>query len=480
MKQFATYFQDDWRVSDRLTLNFGVRYDYMVGYQIDESKNPNFVAVQAAGAAGKLSGIVGLENFGLTPQEDHNNIQPRVGGVYDVRGNGKDIVRGGWGIYTDVGYTNSNVLFAATDSTGEGFGQIFNVNVTNGIKNPDGSFYKAGQPLSNIASQNQIVSTGAFPLTGQWIDPRLQQPYQMQSNAGWSHELTSDTVFAVDYVNSLGRDLNLRPRVNQRIPGSLSNPRRLAAIIPTLTPNTNGNRPTVSRGESEYNAMILSVRRRLSHGFDFSANYTLQKGVSTIGTAADELNTANIQDPNNPFDDPRQLGPISDTDARHLINISASFQLPWGIRFAPIFFFRSALPVALVDGRDLNLDGDATEIPTIAYAVDSFDASKPQLQQVTVKQIGNCETVNCGRGYYQTQTNLRLSKVFNLGGRAHVEAIGEIFNLFNNINPSGFRARVIVPATGTPDPNLLQPATYSGDFRRPEQRVGQLGLRFTF
>ncbi len=480
MKQFATYFQDDWRVSDRLTLNFGVRYDYMVGYQLDESKNPNFVAVQAAGAAGKLSGIVGLENFGQTPQEDRNNIQPRLGAVYDLRGNGKDIVRGGWGIYTDVGYTNSNVLFAATDSTGEGFGQIFNVNVTNGIKNPDGSFYRAGQPLANISSQNQIVSTGAFPLTGQWIDPRLQQPYQMQSNVGWSHELTSDTVFAVDYVNSLGRDLNLRPRVNQRIPGSLSNPRRLAAIIPTLTPNTNGNRPTVSRGQSEYNAMILSVRRRLYHGFDFQANYTLQKGVSTVGTAADALNTANIQDPNNPFDDPRQLGPMSDTDSRHLINISASFQLPWGIRFAPIFFFRSALPVALVDGRDINLDGDATEIPTIAYAVDSFDASKPQLQQVTVKQVGNCETVNCGRGYYQTQTNLRLSKVFNLGGRAHVEAIGEIFNLFNNINPSGFRTRVIVPASGTPDPNLLQPATYSGDFRRPEQRVGQLGLRFTF
>jgi hypothetical protein len=480
MKQFATYFQDDWRVSDRLTLNFGIRYDLMSGYQIDESKNPNFVAVQAAGAAGKLAGIVGLEDFGMTPQEDHNNFQPRVGAVYDVTGSGKDIVRGGWGIYTDVGYTNSNVLFAATDSTGEGFGQIFNVNVTNGIKNPDGSFYKAGQPLANISSQNQIVSTGAFPLTGQWIDPRLQQPYQMQSNAGWSHELSTDSVFAVDYVNSLGRDLNLRPRVNQRIPGSLSNPRRLAVLVPTLTPNTNGNRPTVSRGKSEYNAMILSVRKRMSHGFDFQANYTLQKGLSTVGTAADALNTANIQDPNNPFDDPRQFGPMSDVDSRHLINLSASFQLPWGIRLAPIFFFRSALPVSLVDGRDINLDGDATEIPTIAYAVDSFDASKPQLQQVTVKQIGNCETVNCGRGYYQTQTNMRVSKVFNLGGRAHVEAIGEIFNLFNNINPSGFRTRVIVPTTGAPDATLLQPATYSGDFRRPEQRVGQLGLRFTF
>jgi hypothetical protein len=375
------------------------------------------------------------------------------------------------------------VLFAAADSTGQGFGQTFNVNVTNGIKNPDGSFYQAGQPLSNIASQNQVVNTGAFPLFGQWVDPRLQAPYQMQSNAGWSHELNSDTVIAVDYVNSLGRDLNLRPRVNQRIPGSAAalNLRRVSVLLPSpLNPNVTGTRPTVSRGKSEYNAMIFSVRRRLSHGFDFSANYTLQKGISTIGQAADELNTANIQDPNNPFDDPRQLGPNLTTDSRHLINLSATFQLPWGFRVAPIFFFRSALPVALVDGRDLNLDGDATEIPSIAYAVDSFDASKPQLQQVTVKQIGSCDTVNCGRGYYQTQTNVRLSKLFHLGGRANVEAIGEIFNLFNNINPSGFRARVIVPASGAPDATLLQPATYSGDFRRPEQRVGQLGLRFTF
>jgi hypothetical protein len=480
MKQFATFFQDDWRATDRLTLNFGIRYDYMSGYQFDESKNPNFVKVQAAGAAGLLKGIVGLENFGLEPQEDRNNFQPRVGGVLDVRGNGKDIVRAGWGIYTDVGYTNSNVLFAAIDSTGKGFGQTFNVNVTNGIRNADGSFYRAGQPLSNIASQNQVVSTGAFPLWGQWTDPRLQQPYQMQSNVGWSHELTTNAVVSVDYVNSLGRDLNMRPRINQRIPGNLSNPRRLAAIIPTISPNTNANRPTVSRGESEYNAMIFSLRKRLSHGMDFSVNYTLQKGVSTIGSAADELNTANIQDPNNPFDDPRQLGPNLTTDARHLFNVSATFQIKGGFRVAPIFSFRSALPVNLVDGRDLNLDGDAVDIPIKAYGVDSFDASKPQLQQVTVKEIGTCETVNCGRGYYQTTTNVRVSKVFHVGGRANIEAIGEVFNLFNAINPSGFRARVIVPTTGVADPNLLQPATYSGDFRRPEQRVGQLGLRFTF
>jgi hypothetical protein len=299
----------------------------------------------------------------------------------------------------------------------------------------------------------------------------------MQSNAGWTHELSSSTVVSVDYVNSLGRDLNFRPRLNQRIPGNLSNPRRIAAVVPTITPNTNANRPTVSRGKSDYNAMILSLRRRMTNGIDFSANYTLQKGVSTIGAAADELNTANIQDPNNPFDDPRQFGPNATTDARHLVNVSATFQIKGGFQIAPFFFFRSALPVALVDGRDLNLDGDATEIPTTAYRLTNFDPSNATW---TIESTGPCETVNCGRGASQSQLNLRVQKGFQLGGRARVDVIGDIFNLFNAVNPSGFRARVIVPSTGVSDPALLQPTTYSGDFRRPEQRVGQIGARFSF
>jgi carboxypeptidase family protein len=482
LKQFATYFQDDWRVSGRLTVNWGIRYDVISGYNIDQSKNANFVLIRNAAKAGAFASLPApvaeqLNHFARDPAIDRNNIQPRVGAVYDLRGNGKDIVRGGWGIYTDVGYTNSNVLFAAADASGQGFGNTFNVNTASGIKNADGSFFTVGQPLSNIASQNQaVVTPGSYPLFGNWVDPTLQMPYQRQTNAGWSHELDANTVLNIDFVDSQGRNLNTRPRVNQRILGTTT--RRISALLPTpLNPNANSNRPALSVGRSSYNALITSVRRRMSKGIEFTAAYTLARAKSTIGGAVDQLNVANIQDPNDPFDAPVQNGPTADTDARHRVSLSAAFNLKFGIRVAPIYLFRSALPVSLVDGRDINLDGDATEIPTKAYAVDTFNAATGV---TTFREIGTCTTVNCGRGMPQHQMNMRVSRMFHLRGRAQLNVLGEVFNLFNAVNPSGFRARVIVPSTGLADPALLQPTTYSGDTRRPEQRVGQVGFRISF
>jgi len=479
-KQLGLYIQDDWRASDRLTVNLGLRYDIVDGMNFDQSLNPNFVKVQQAAIAGKFNSLAApvaaiLNDFALSPQDDRNNFQPRIGAVYDLRGDGNDVIRGGWGIYTDFGYTNSNVLFAAADASGSGFGAVYTTTDPNGIKNPNGTFWTASQPLSNIAGLNQ-VTPGSFPLFGQWVDPRLQMPYQMQTNAGWSHQLTTDTVISFDYVNSLGRDLNYRLRLNQILPGSTV--RQISSVLSSpLSPNSSADRPAVSLGESKYNALIIGLHRRLSKGLDVNAGYTLSSGVSNIGNASDELNTSNVQNPQNPISDPRQIGPNVTTDARHRINISAVIELPYGFRVAPFYLFRSALPVNLVDGRDLNHDGDAVDIPSEAFAVDSFD---PTTGKTTYKDLGPCTTINCGRGMAQQQLNLRVSKVFHIAGRANIEAIGEVFNLFNTINPSGFRARVNVPTTGLADPNLLQPTTFSGDAQRPEQRVGQIGFRFSF
>jgi TonB dependent receptor-like, beta-barrel len=458
LKQYAVYFQDDWRATDRLTINAGVRWDYITGYQFDQSLNPNFVKVQAAGAAGQLSHIKGLENAGLEPQNDKDNIQPRIGFAYDIKGNGRSVVRGGWGIYMDMGYTNSNALFAASDATGKGFGAVLSVDNSNGIRNPDGTFYRFGQPTSLILSQNQAAS--GVPFFGQWTDPRLEMPYTRQATLGWSHELMPSTVLSLDFVRADGRDLNVRPRINVReIPNGA---RRLTFL--NVNPNAIGTRPAISAGRSEYTALVTGLKRRMLNGFDYGITYTLAKAKSTIGTASDELNANLLQDATLLYEDPRVFGPTSRTDARHSGSFSAVL-LVKGFTISPIFLYRSPLPVSVIENIDRNQNGENNDLPDRAYEFDGV-GNPP-------KDVGPCETWNCARGAWRTQLNLRVSRGFELGGRARIEAIGEVFNLLNAKNPSAF----VVNRTSS---RFMQPNEFAGDFQNPEQRVGQIGFRFSF
>ena len=472
LKQYAGYFQDDWRVNNRLTLNLGLRYDLITGYQIDQSKNPNFVKVQAAGAAGLLKGIKGAENLGLEPRDDYDNIQPRVGFAYDLRGNGMDVIRGGWGIYYDMGYTNANVLFPGVDATGIGFGSILQVTDSAGIKNPDGSFYRFGQPVSNIVSQNQ-VNTSQLPLFGQWLDPRFELPYTRQTAFGWSHQLSPSTVFTADVVHNEGRDLGTRAAINARPINTASNNALRQLAFLGLQPNGIGTRGAISAGRSDYKGLITGIKRRMSRGYDLTATYTLAQSKSNIGTAADELNQNNIQDVALLYDDPRTWGPTGRTDARHSGTLGGVFMMK-GITVSPIFTFRSPLPIATIDGRDLNSNSVTNDISAKAYKFTGFDGTT-----ATFEETGTCETWNCSRGAWRTQMNLRVSYNLRLVGSSRVELIGEVFNLFNARNPGGFNTSQFTTA-GAAQSSFMQPTTFAGDFQAGEQRVGQIGFRFSF
>ena len=99
---------------------------------------------------------------------------------------------------------------------------------------------------------------------------------------------------------------------------------------------------------------------------------------------------------------------------------------------SPIYVYRSALPVNLIDGRDLNLDGEINDIPSRAFVATGYDADT---DSVSIKDVGECKTVNCGRLFSQSFLNVRMSKTFTLKGRMRVEAIAEVFNLFNALEP---------------------------------------------
>jgi hypothetical protein len=156
--------------------------------------------------------------------------------------------------------------------------------------------------------------------------------------------------------------------------------------------------------------------------------------------------------------------------------------LPMGFRVAPILIYRSALPVFQGEGVDLNLDGELNDLPARALAFDGFDSNGV----VKTKDLGACATINCGRGAAFSQLNLRVSRTFPLFGRANVEAIGEIFNMFNAINPANIEVstssvlQTVRLVGGAANPTYMQPTRFAGDFQQPEQRVGQIGFRFTF
>src|SRR4029434_10302121 len=104
---------------------------------------------------------------------------------------------------------------------------------------------------------------------------------------------------------------------------------------------------------------------------------------------------------------------------RHSGTLAAVFLIK-GFTVAPFYIYKSPLPVSITEGLDTNLNGERNDIPVKAYQFTAVGQAP--------KEIGNCETYNCGRGAWRTQLNLRVMKSFPMG-RTRIEAIGEIFNL---------------------------------------------------
>jgi hypothetical protein len=314
------------------------------------------------------------------------------------------------------------------------------------------------------------------PTAGEVVSPRLQQPFSYQTNVGWTHEFPQQLTFSVDYAKVQGRDINMRIRPNViTVPGAP--PVRFLSGV-GVSPNSASFRTAVSGGRSEYDALILDARKRMSHNFDVDASYTLSKSTSHVGTASDEITQNLLQDVNDPYS-AFQLGPSTKVDARHRVTATGIVRFPYEFRAAATLQVRSALPTTTIEGQDLNLDGVFNDHTPIAYAYTSLNKDG----SANFEEAGSCKTVNCSRRAPFSQVNLRVSRSFRLVGTARVEAIAEIFNLFNATNPfiplSNTRL-MLVQGAWVPNQAFMQPTGYAGDVGQGEQRLAQFGLRLTF
>src|SRR4029453_3523760 len=163
-------------------------------------------------------------------------------------------------------------------------------------------------------------------------------------------------------------------------------------------------------------------------------------------------------------------------DARHRVTASAIVQVPYEIRVATIFSYHSGLAATTLEGMDLNFDGVNNDHTPILYRYDGLNADG------TARYVdaGTCKTVNCSRRAPFSQVDLRVSRSFKLFGHTRIEALAEVFNLFNATNPFIPTSTNRLSTAGAALATFMQPTAYAGDAGQGDQRIGQLGFRITF
>jgi TonB dependent receptor/Carboxypeptidase regulatory-like domain len=438
--QYSVYVQDDWQPSARLTVNVGLRYDYWDGFDLDQRANPiwQVLSTQTQYNESYLRDFQGGKGGVL--ENDDDNFAPRLGFSWDVKGDGRHLVRGGYGTFFDFPYTNATILFP-TGAVQSNYGVVYRVQDDNGIRNPDGSFFQPGQPLP----PNQIGGAEV----GQPVEiasPTLATPYSDQISLAYSWQATPRfgvnlEGFLIDY-----HDIPYRFRANPRDPAT-GRP-RFTNIDPFF-------RLWYGNGRASYDGVNLSGRYR-GDRFDIEGFYTYSKAEGNVLAGADEfrLTNANSQadvggprtrrdqsiNPLNPTCD-ACFGPLN-TDARHRVTVSGLYRAPWGITVGGVFRYRSALPYLEHANADLNGDGTVLDLAP------------------------GVTRVNTGRGFDNQQFDLRVAKTFKISA-VGIEVLGECFNVFNEKNPA------LPDRTGKAN-------IFAGDPLQGEQRQFQLGVRLTF
>jgi carboxypeptidase family protein len=478
---YGAYAQDDFQVLPALTLNLGIRYEF--------STSPGEVHGQIANLRSPMDPQItyGGQLFGTIAR----SWAPRFGFAWSPLGNRQASLRGGYGIFYNPLVVN---MFANSRLVPP---------FVNTVSIPRAPF---PNPLATGLA-------GALSTTGQSIDYDLSQPYTEQWNLQWQQQVSSGWVATAAYVGNRTKHLIRSLESNFALAAPLPDGTKFyPATSLRRNPNFGAIRGRSSDGNSWYDALQLTLEKRLSRGWRFQASYTWGKSLSTTDSSFSSLPSepTNTQDPESPAQDKG----YSAFDARqrlvtHLVwqvpkNPSCynSACLPWfrvlgGWKLSAIASFTSGYPYTVIDGfnRSRTQQSDSTIIadrpnwnPDFHGPVTLGDPARwfnpAAFALAPAGFYGNvARNALIGPGF--ASLDFSLSKPIYVRELHQVEFRADIFNLFNHPNfatpSSSTGAQIIGGVIVFPDASGAPSGSAGQIFRTvADSRQIQFSLRYRF
>ncbi|MCC7339628.1 MAG: TonB-dependent receptor, partial [Bryobacterales bacterium] len=455
------FIQDDFRVTKRLIVNMGIRWDY---YKVPRERD------------GRLFNRE--EPFGFGPYRppnsiwdtDYNNFSPRIGFAYSVDGASTTVVRGGFGVFQ-----NPRPLFGGPVDL-----------VQNALDEPFRVVYSAADVAAHPdILRYPVVNSKVLPLAkgpaallaGTAINPNWGNPFSYQWSAGLQKQLHRNTLIEASYVGTRGIGLMMVRTMNA--------PNRVTGIRPMTNFATFRYRD--GSEQTNYHALQTSLRQRLTAGLTFNVNYTWSRNMSYTGDA-DLLLPGSPQDIWNVRGD---YGP-SNIDARHRFVVDYVYELPLeklsssngaaarmllrGWQISGVFSAQSGSPFN--PSQPSGLDGSRPDYIGGEAILSDADSTLQYVNPAAFRQVplnavsrlperGGSIGRNALYGPGWWDTNTTLAKAISITEQMRLQLRVEMLNALNHTSMSGVNGNVT-----------------QGNFGRFTStrgaRVIQVGARFSF